>query len=108
MDTLGRLLVRRIYQAESRTALVVEPIGQEFDAILILYFKILPMCFDNVRGGFPTEIVAIHKDSHHFLLNFDLCDKFMPVRVFQQSLKGLTNPAHAQRRLFDLRQSGRG
>ncbi len=47
---------------------MVEPVGQEFYAKLVLDFEILPMCLGNVCGAISFEIMAIHEYGHRLPL----------------------------------------
>jgi hypothetical protein len=50
VNALGRFGVRRVHQAKRGPTPLVEPVGQELDAVLILNLQILAMRLGDVCG----------------------------------------------------------
>jgi hypothetical protein len=69
MHTLGCLGIWRINQAERCFALVIEPVGQEFDTILVLDLQVFAMRSGYVGGRGTLYVVAVDEDRHCFLLH---------------------------------------
>jgi hypothetical protein len=59
MDTVGRLLVGCFHQAEGGSPRDVKPVGEELDAVAILYGKISLMGFRYLRRRRPVKFVSI-------------------------------------------------
>ena len=58
------LLVRTLHQAEAEIGVVLEPVGDEAHAELVLHAKVLHMRSSDVSGGRSRDLVAIHEEAH--------------------------------------------
>ena len=64
VDLLGEIAAGSVDEAEGGLALVVEPVGQELDAVVILDFQIVEVGRSHIgRAGF-VQIVTIHEERH--------------------------------------------
>ncbi len=64
MDLLGGFLIGSVDQAESGSPILVKPIGEELDPIVILKRQVLQVRLSDFRGACSLHVMAVKEDGH--------------------------------------------